>query len=213
VHGLSDHRLVRAVDLPGHGDVAGPFTLPRAVESVRATIDEASGTAHVVGISGGAVVALLTYLEHPARVSSIVLSGGLARAPRWFALQRAIGRITPEPLLARMLAGSYSGKRPEHTHAAGEDFRRCGKRTYMAGLAELSGLDLGPRLSRVTVPTLVLCGSNDRANIALSKELAAGMPSAELRIIPGATHLWNLQHPEAFNQTVAAFTDRVSPRP
>jgi pimeloyl-ACP methyl ester carboxylesterase len=40
------------------------------------------------------------------------------------------------------------------------------------------------------------------------------MPSAELRIIPGATHLWNLQHPDVFNQTVATFTDRVvSPRP
>jgi hypothetical protein len=129
-------------------------------------------------------VALLTYLEHPARVSSLVLSGGLAGAPRWFALQRAIGRVTPEPLLARMLEGSYSGKRPEHKHPAGEDFRRCGKRTYMAALAELSGLDLGPRLSRVTAPTLVLCGSNDRANSALSKELAAGMPSAELRIAP-----------------------------
>jgi pimeloyl-ACP methyl ester carboxylesterase len=51
VHGLSDHHLVRAVDLPGHGDAAGPFTLPRALESVRATIDEAGGTAHVVGIS------------------------------------------------------------------------------------------------------------------------------------------------------------------
>jgi pimeloyl-ACP methyl ester carboxylesterase len=75
-------------------------------------------------------------------------------------------------------------------------------------------VDLRPRLSRVTAPTLVLCGSDDRVNIALSKELAAGMPSAELRIIPGATHLWNLQHPDVFNQTVATFTDRVvSPRP
>jgi 3-oxoadipate enol-lactonase len=80
VHGLSDHHLVRAVGLPGHGDAAGPFTLRGAVESVRAAIDEAGGRAHLVGISGGAVVALLTYLEHPAQASSLVLSGGsLAR--------------------------------------------------------------------------------------------------------------------------------------
>jgi 3-oxoadipate enol-lactonase len=83
----------------------------------------------------------------------------------------------------------------------------------LAGLAELSGVDLRPRLGRVTVPTLVLCGSNDRANIPLSKELAGGMPSAELGIISGATHLWNLQQPDVFNETVAAFIDRVvSPR-
>jgi pimeloyl-ACP methyl ester carboxylesterase len=121
VHGLSDHDLVRGRSARPRRR-RRPFTLPRAVESVRATIDEAGGTAHVVGISGGAVVGLLTCLEHPAQVSSLVLSGGLARAPRWFAPQRAIARITPEPLLARMLEGSYSGKRPEHKHAAGEDF-------------------------------------------------------------------------------------------
>jgi 3-oxoadipate enol-lactonase len=80
VRGLSDRHRVLAVDLPGHGDAAGPFTLTRAVERVRAAIDEADDRAHVVGISGGAVVALLTYLEHSTRVSSLVLSGGFAQS-------------------------------------------------------------------------------------------------------------------------------------
>jgi 3-oxoadipate enol-lactonase len=210
VRGLSDRHRVRAVDVPGHGDAAGPFSLTRAVERVHAAIDEADDTAHVVGISGGAVVALLTYLEHPTAVTSLVLSGGLARAPRWFAVQRALAGIMPEPVLARMLRGTYSGGRSEHAQAAEDDFRRCGKRTYTAGLAELSEIDLRPRLGRVAVPSLVLCGAKDRANIPLSKELAAGIPSAELRLVPGATHLWNLQQPEAFNETVAAFVDRVA---
>lgn len=46
------------------------------------------------------------------------------------------------------------------------------------------------------MPTLVLCRSKDRSNVPLSRELAAGIPAAELRIVPGATHLWNLQQPE-----------------
>jgi 3-oxoadipate enol-lactonase len=211
VRGLSDRHRVLAVDLPGHGDAAGPFTLTRAVERVRAAIDEADDRAHVVGISGGAVVALLTYLEHSTRVSSLVLSGGFAHAPRWGAVQRALASMTPEPLLARMLRGAYSGGRPEHAHAAEEDFRRCGKRTYTAGLAELNDIDLRSRLGRVAVPTLVLCGAKDRANIPLSKELAAGIPSAELRLIPRATHIWNLQQPEVFNETVGAFVDLAPP--
>ena len=61
------------------------------------------------------------------------------------------------------------------------------------------------------VPTLVLCGSKDRANIPLSRGLAARIPAAELQIVPDATHLWNIQQPEAFNQTVAAFIDRAGP--
>jgi pimeloyl-ACP methyl ester carboxylesterase len=62
----------------------------------------------------------------------------------------------------------------------------------------------------VAVPTLVLCGSKDRPNIPLSRELAAGIPGAELQIAPGANHLWNLQQPEAFNQILAAFVHRAT---
>ena len=63
----------------------------------------------------------------------------------------------------------------------------------------------------MAVPTLILCGSEDRPNIPLSKQLAAGMPGSELKIVPGANHLWNLQQPEAFNQILAAFVDRAVP--
>lgn len=59
------------------------------------------------------------------------------------------------------------------------------------------------------MPTLVLCGSKDRPNIPLTRELAAAIPGAELRIVPDATHLWNLQQPEVFNRTVADFVDRA----
>jgi 3-oxoadipate enol-lactonase len=177
---------------------------------VHATIGENHGSVHLVGISVGAVLALRVCLEHPADVASLVLSGGLAHAPPWFALQRTIARITPEPLLDRALAPMYSGGRSEYAKIAAEDFRRCGKRAYLAALGELAGLDLRPRLSRVSVPTLVTCGSNDRLNIPLSRELAAGIRDAELRIVAGATHLWNLQQPETFNRTIVAFLQRTA---
>jgi 3-oxoadipate enol-lactonase len=213
VQTLGDRHRALAPDLPGHGeDTDTPFTLDRAVERVHSRITAAGDEAGLIGISGGAVVTLLTCLEHPAQVAWLVLSGGLARAPRWFALQRAIARLTPEPLLTRLLAGTYSGGSASHAGAAAEDFRRCGKPTYLAGLRELSALDVRSRLGQVTVPTLVLCGARDRANIPLSRGLAAGIPAAELEIVPDATHLWNIQQPEAFNQTVSAFIERAGAR-
>jgi 3-oxoadipate enol-lactonase len=214
VQALSDRYRVIAPDLPGHGDAEGPFTLDRAVESVHVAMSQGGGESQVVGISVGAVVALLACLERPTEVASLVLSGGLAHAPRWIVLQRVVAQITPEPLLVRSLAGMYSGGRVEHANTAVEDFRRCGKRTYLGALRELASLDLRPRLGEVAVPTLVVCGSKDRANIPLSRELAAGIPPAELQIVRGATHLWNLQQPEEFNRTVAAFLEQVaSPEP
>jgi len=80
VAALSDRYRVLAPDLPAHGDAEGPFTLCRAVESVRVAIDEGGGGAYVVGISGGAVVALLTCLDNgisscPRRSRSVHLDG------------------------------------------------------------------------------------------------------------------------------------------
>jgi 3-oxoadipate enol-lactonase len=210
VAGLGARYRVIAPDLPGHGVAAGPFTLVRAVESVCAVIADAGGRAHLVGISGGATVALLTYLENPGRVASLVLSAGVAHAPRLVSLQRAIQRALPEPMLARLLRGWYSGGRGEYEQIAAEDFRRCGKRTFLAALRELAHVDLRGRLGDVAVPTLVACGARDRANLGPSREIAAGVPGAELRIVPDAVHLWNLQQPELFNDSVAEFVARSS---
>ena len=137
------------------------------------------------------------------------ISAGLAHPPRWFALQRAVMSVMPEPLLDRALRGALSAGRPEYAQAASVAFRRAGKPTYLAGLRAIAGLDLRRSLDQVAVPTLILCGSEDRPNIPLSEELAAGIPRAELEIVPGANHLWNLQQPEAFNQTLAAFVGRA----
>ena len=203
VEGLGDRFRVLAPDLPGHGDAPGPFTLDRAVGTVRAAIADAGGRAHVVGISGGASVALLTCLEAPGGVASLLLSAGVAHPPRFFSLQRAIQGALPEGVLVRLVQGSYSGGRAEYEAAAAEDFRRCGKRTFLAALRELAGLDVRDRLGEIAVPTLVVCGERDRANQAPSRQIADAIPGAELRIVPEAVHIWNLQQPDRFNETVA----------
>jgi 3-oxoadipate enol-lactonase len=131
------------------------------VESVRAVIADAGGRAHLVGISGGATVALLTYLENPGRVASLVLSAGVAHAPRLVSLQRAIQRAIPEPVLARLLRGWYSGGRREYEQVAAEDFRRCGKRTFLAALKELAHVDLRGRLGEVAVRYIEVDASDD----------------------------------------------------
>jgi 3-oxoadipate enol-lactonase len=208
---LGERHRVLAVDLPGHGEAPGPFTLDRAVEAVRAATEGVGERAWLVGISGGAAVCALTCIKHPSTVGGLVLSGGFARVPRAFVVQRTMTRVLPEPVLARVMRGALSGGRTEYAPMAAEQFRRCGKRTFVAALDQLVDLDLRARLGQVGVPVLVLCGTKDRPNIPLSRELAAGIPGAELRLVPDANHLWNLQQPDAFNETVAGFIDGVVP--
>jgi 3-oxoadipate enol-lactonase len=56
------------------------------------------------------------------------------------------------------------------------------------------------------VPVLVLVGEHDEATPPpMSRELAAGLPQARLKIIPGCAHVPQLQSPEVFLEAIGDF--------
>lgn len=202
--GLSDRFRVLAPDLPGHGQMPGRFTLEGAAAGVDDLIKSEPEPVALVGISVGATVAMLAALADPTRVSSLILSGGTAHAPN-VGVQRTMMRLMPQALIVKLMSGMYAGGRPEYREQASEDLRTAGKRAFINGLGELGDLDLRPRLTKLRQPALILCGEKDKENIKPAGELATAIPGAERRIVPGAGHIWNLQQPDRFNQTVADF--------
>jgi len=85
-------------------------------------------------------------------------------------------------------------------------FLRTDPEVFRAACAELAGLDLRGDLQKVTVPALVLVGEQDEATPPpMSRELAAGLPDARLRIIPGCAHVPQLQAPKTFLEAVSDF--------
>jgi len=67
--------------------------------------------------------------------------------------------------------------------------------------------------ARVGVPTLVLCGAEDKITPPpLSRELAHLIPGAQLETIAGAGHISNLERPDEFNTLVGAFIRGVDSR-
>ncbi|MFI7637498.1 alpha/beta fold hydrolase [Nonomuraea sp. NPDC049400] len=201
---LGDRHRVLAPDLPGHGATPGPFTLERAVASIRAVLRGEAEPVHLVAVSGSVSVALLVALAEPAQVAGLVLSGGTARGGG-DALQRLMMRLMPERTIVSILKGMYAGGRAEHLEQAARDLRHAGKATILTGLAELGRLDLRDRLGEIKVPTLVLNGAKDKANLPHAEEIAAGVHGAELRVIPNAGHIWNLEQPELFTRTISEF--------
>ncbi len=62
------------------------------------------------------------------------------------------------------------------------------------------------RLGDVTVPTLVVTGDQDVADIhSIADRLAAGIPGAERATISDAAHLPSLERPEEFDRIVLGF--------
>jgi len=69
--------------------------------------------------------------------------------------------------------------------------------------------DSTPLLASLTVPTLVLVGSQDVATPPSESELlAATIPGARLEVLEGAGHLTNLERWETFNARLATFLDQ-----
>jgi pimeloyl-ACP methyl ester carboxylesterase len=64
------------------------------------------------------------------------------------------------------------------------------------------------------VPAIVLVGEHDAVTPpAVAEALAAGLPRAELRVIPGAGHLTPLEAPEAVAAAISELLDRLGPPP
>lgn len=70
----------------------------------------------------------------------------------------------------------------------------------------LSRLDSRPRLGGLAMPTLVICGTEDRiCPPALSVEMARAIPFARLALVEGAGHYVTLERPEAVAHEIAAW--------
>ncbi|NDU91708.1 MAG: alpha/beta fold hydrolase, partial [Ferrovum sp.] len=58
----------------------------------------------------------------------------------------------------------------------------------------------------INVPVMVLVGEHDEATPpAMSRELAAGLPQAQLQILAGCAHVPQLQNPKLFLSAIQPF--------
>jgi pimeloyl-ACP methyl ester carboxylesterase len=228
----ADRRRVLAFDRPGYGHSERPGGADWTPEAQADAIAEAmalSGVdrAVVVGHSHGAIVAMALAQRHPDAVAGLVLAGGY-----WFPTARldsalvapaampAIGpllRWTLAPLFGRAtmpaaLKGMFAPRpvperfsrgfsramavRPSQIRAEAEDG---------AGMVD-AARRLAPGYGRVGAPTVILAGTEDRVvdPDAQSRRLAAAMPDARLRLIPGAGHMVHHAAPEELAAAVAA---------
>ena len=204
VAGLGDRYRVIAPDLPGHGDAAGPFTLT-APSSLCARVWRRGRARASRRHSGGATVALLTYLEIPARREPGAVRRRSSRSAAGLVAARdpaRAARAGARAALAWLVLG-----RPARVRARrGRGFPPLWKADLPRWAEELAHVDLRGQARRGRGADAGCLGARDRANLGPSREIAAGVPGAELRIVPDAVHLWNLQQPELFNETVAGST-------
>ena len=205
-----------AVDLPGHGVLAGdPFTVAAATAIVRDAIDaeSAAGRAVLVGLSLGGYVAVDTADSFPDRVAGLVLAGCSAEpvgAMAWpfRVLATTLERAPQGGLQAANRAFfrlRYRGRMADEVIEGG--FWSAGGASALRTLVGRRYLD---RLSRLWTPVLVVNGALDPVFGPQGDYWAASCRSGRHVVIRRAMHLSNLDRPAAFAAVVAGFTDRVT---
>lgn len=216
-HGLEalavNPRGVGASDAPEEPS----YDVPRAAADAAAVLAKTGvGSAHVVGASLGAAVAIELALAAPERVRSLTLLTPFLRpSPRLVAVAEAWIRLAEETspaTLARCLAPWLFGEallaeepRREHTlRGLAALLARVPAATLVrthAGMRAWAGTREGA-VGSLTAPTLVVAGEADLLTPD-SPRLASAIPGARCVVLPRVGHAVAIEAPEAVNEALA----------
>lgn len=197
-----------APDIRGHGTAADRRPIGFA-ECVADVAELAPGRFALAGYSMGARLALHLVLAHPERVERLVLIGATAGIAD--ETERAARRESDEQLAAEIEAGSIEefawrwASQPLLRHqpaaaaeAAHADRLRNRPEALAAALRGLGTGVMAPlwgRLEELRIPATVIVGERDTKFRKLGERLAAGLPDAELVVVPATGHAVHLEAP------------------
>jgi len=206
----------------------GPYTIAQLADDAAALLDHLDiDSAHVIGASMGGMIAQELALRHPSRVRTLSLLCTSPGGPRSYGYEQMVEMSevlketddfaalqTPERMQEALLT-TFS---PEFLAKPNEWFQQTTITTLqypptMAGVrgqnAAVLGHDTLDRLDQIRVPTLVMTGADDGLLDPRNSELlAARIPRAELRILPGLRHGLNIEDPDTVNAALLEFLGR-----
>jgi pimeloyl-ACP methyl ester carboxylesterase len=232
---LTKRHHVVAVDLPGFGrsDPVPRYSLPVLRDSLLSLLEAMNLSAvTLVGSSLGAMISQTVALTAPRRVAGLVLVDGTlmikGSAVNWRALRMAL------PVIGNLIytgyrrdpQAAYDSLRPFYGNLdalAEADrkflFQRVNERVWndtqrraylglyqnLTWMAPWQQKGAGPALSKLTIPTRLIWGEQDRIMpLAAAHALLELQPAARLTLIPGGGHLPHQEQPAAFLEALLA---------
>lgn len=225
VPALAEHFDVVRYDLIGHGESALPDRTPDLTlfsEQCIEVMDHLEiDTAAVVGFSLGGMINRRLAIDHPERVSALVIANSphargddAQRLVEERATASAAGGpgATIDATLERWFTAGFRQARPEVVDAVRGWVLANDRETYAQNRWVLANgvVELIHPTPPITAPTLVITCENDSGSTpSMSQAIAAEIDGAEVAIVPGQQHLGLLEDPDAFNAPIVRFLQRV----
>lgn len=200
------------------GELAGAATVAGLAGKL---LDAAPDRFALAGLSMGGIVALEICRRAPERLAGLALldtnpnaESGERRAGRERNLQRLREQGPPAlETILRELAPVYLAE----SRLADQALLDCivdmgvslGHDSFVRqNLALRDRPDSVPSLARIRVPTLVLCGVEDRlCPVAFHELMAEAIPNARLKVLDDCGHLSSMECPDQVNAALADWLD------
>ena len=192
---FSDRYRVIALDTRGHGK-SPRGTKPFTIEQFSCDLyDFMEGLeipyAVILGFSDGANIAMKFAMKYPNKVKALILNGGNLNP-------KGVKRATQIPIeIGYKIARRFASKSSD-----------AKKNAEMLGLMVNDPNIERNELSKITAPTLIICGRNDMIKESHTKEIAENIPNAKLSIIKGNHFIANKKY-VIFNKEVEDFLQTV----
>lgn len=212
-----DNRGVGQSDRP-----PGPYSLEQMADDVIGVLDqEGVESAHVVGASMGGVIAQILAVLHPDRVRSLTLACTACRHHQWrrellaewaeAVAEHGTSALASEALV--WLVGPRLHRRfGVWLNVMARVLLQTPPEPFVAQVAAILDApdEIRFALAEITVPTLIITGSQDSLTpVGDAEELAELIPHARLEVVAGAAHGLMVEAPNAFNDSVLRFLDDV----
>ncbi len=214
---IPDHRGTGQSDAPTDG-----YTIAAHARDMAAVVDTVGrGPAHIVGSSTGGAIGQTMAIDHPDAVQSLVAVSSWAGPDPFFEAQfvarrrvltdsgpRAYAETSSLFLFDPAFASAHPERVDEWIDKASAG--PSNPEVMAQRIDMIRAHDERARLGDVTTPTLVLVGEADICTPPhLSEELAAAIPDATLKVLPGGRFVY-LEHPDAFFDAVVDFVDGLA---
>ncbi len=211
-------------DTRGHGQSsapAGEYTLEQLADDVKGLLDSLGiRQTHWAGLSMGGMIGQAFALRYPGVFQSMVLADTTSRRPpdaakMWgdriqMAREKGMDALV-ESTLARWFTEPYRNARKDVMQRIGDGIRATPVDGFAGCCQAIAKVDYLDRLKEIQCPALVMVGEHDHGTPPeAARVIARNLPGSELKIIPSAAHLSNVEQAQVFNEAMLAFLERVA---
>ncbi len=216
---LGEHFTLLRYDTRGHGGTsasAAPYTLAQLAGDAQALLQHLGvARSHWLGLSMGGMIGQMLAIRQPQLLHRVVLADTTGQVPP-AAAQMWADRVKTarteglqalvQPTLERWFTAPYRAAQPELMARIGAMIRGTPVEGYAGCCAAIAGTNTLAALQQQRAPALVIVGEQDQATPpAAAQALVQHWPGSQLRVLPGAAHLANIEQAQAFNEAVLGF--------